>query len=113
MAGRLQASCHPRRIQMTYVIRTHPVLRPVTAVSRWLRRLRSWFGQQAEFARKRRQARRQLHILADMPDWQLRDIGIEPDDLRDALYRGRDTALLFEPIRLKDGNIGIRSRRKR
>jgi uncharacterized protein YjiS (DUF1127 family) len=56
--------------------------------------LRIWFATR----RRRRLERLTLLELARMDSYLLRDLGIDPMDVRDALD-GRNSAILFDPVR--------------
>lgn len=49
--------------------------------------------------RKRREERLVLDELIRLDERMLRDLGIEPMDVYDALYRKRGTSVLFNPVR--------------
>jgi len=59
--------------------------------------LRSWLG---DLKRKRRE-RLTLLELSRLDNHLLRDMGINPMDVRDA-YAGRNSSALFDPIRRHD-----------
>ena len=48
--------------------------------------------------RKRRATRRAIEELTHLDSHLLRDMGLNPDDFRDA-FDGRRSSLLFEPFR--------------
>jgi uncharacterized protein YjiS (DUF1127 family) len=50
-------------------------------------------------ARKRREERLVLDELRRLDERMLRDLGIEPMDVYDALYRKRGHSVLFNPLR--------------
>jgi uncharacterized protein YjiS (DUF1127 family) len=52
--------------------------------------------------RKRREERITLGELSRFDERRLRDLGIEPMDMRDALHGKRSASALFEPMR-RDG----------
>jgi uncharacterized protein YjiS (DUF1127 family) len=56
--------------------------------------LREWLGKM----KRRRQERLTLLELSYFDNYLLRDIGINPADVRDALDR-RNAAILFDPLR--------------
>jgi uncharacterized protein YjiS (DUF1127 family) len=66
---------------------TQTVTRPTNPIRRWFA---AW--------RKRRTQRIALDQLSHLDSYLLRDMGIEPQDIRDALA-GRDSSLLFNPVR--------------
>ena len=69
---------------------TQTVTRPAGPIRRWFA---AW--------RKRRSQRIALAELSHVDSRLLRDMGIEPQDVIDAL-RGRDSSLLFNPVRKHD-----------
>jgi len=69
---------------------TQTVTRPIGPIRRWIA---AW--------RKRRIQRIALTELSTMDSYLLRDMGIEPQDVMDAL-RSRDSSLLFNPVRKHD-----------
>ncbi len=63
--------------------------------------LKRWIGKLLAEHRHRREQRLTLEELAQFDRYLLRDIGIEPSDIHDAL-NGNRNSVLFDPMRRRD-----------
>jgi uncharacterized protein YjiS (DUF1127 family) len=62
-------------------------------------RAREALGDTIATLKKRREERIILDELLRLDERMLRDLGIEPMDVYDAVYRKRGTSVLFNPVR--------------